>query len=174
MKKINIAVIIMAGSLLTGCIGEKNLEKGVELLEEQKYEEALDAFQKELEDDENLAEASRGMGIAYYEMEDYEKAIQSFEEALDNGAKETGTIYNFIGVSAMRLEEYEKALEAFEKGLEMEDASDELKKEMQFNSIISYEKTGNWEKAKEKVNEYLKQYPDDKKASKEAEFLESR
>ena len=49
-----------------------------------------------------LDEAYRGMGIAYFEMEEFEKAIDAFGEALDNGAEETATLYNFIGISNMK------------------------------------------------------------------------
>ena len=74
----------------------------------------------------------------------------------------------------MRMEDYEKAVELFEKGVSMEDVSEDLKKEMQYNTIIAYEKLGDWESAKTKVKEYTEQYPDDADAAKEAEFLESR
>ena len=40
--------------------------------------------------------------------------------------------------------------------------------------VVSYEKLGDWDNAKEKVSEYNEQYPGDSKAEKEAEFLETR
>ena len=49
-----------------------------------------------------------------------------------------------------------------------------MKKEMEYNVIVSYEKMQNWEKAKSKLNEYLEKYPDDETAKKEVEFLETR
>ena len=52
------------------------------------------------------------MGIAYFEMEEFEKAIDAFGEALDNGAEETATLYNFIGISNMKMENYEEAVSA--------------------------------------------------------------
>ena len=56
----------------------------------------------------------------------------------------------------------------------MEDCSDIMKREMLFNTVVSYEKLGDWDNAKEKVSEYNEQYPGDSKAEKEAEFLETR
>ena len=114
------------------------------------------------------------MGIAYFEMDEFEKAIDAFGEALDNGAEETATLYNFIGISNMKIENYEEAVSAFEKGMSMEDCSDTMKQEMLFNTVVSYEKLGDWDNAKEKVSEYNEQYPGDSKAEKEAEFLETR
>ena len=157
MKKRKIAMLVMTGVLLTGCMGTNYLEEGVSQFEEK-----------------NLDEAYRGMGIAYFEMEEFEKAIDAFGEALDNGAEETATLYNFIGISNMKMENYEEAVSAFEKGMSMEDCSDTMKREMLFNTVVSYEKLGDWDNAKEKVSEYNEQYPGDSKAEKEAEFLETR
>lgn len=169
-----IAILVMSGVLLAGCAGTNHLEEGVSLLKQEKYEEALDSFEKEVKAEKHLGEAYRGMGIAYFESDEFEKAVESFEKALENEAKETGTIYNLMGISHMRMEQYEEAVKAFEKGVTMEDCSREMKQEMQFNTIAAYEKMGDWENAKQCVKEYLSQYPDDEKAVKEAEFLESR
>ena len=175
MKKRKIAMLVMTGVLLTGCMGTNYLEEGVSQLEEKQYEEASKSFQKEIDEEKNLDEAYRGMGIAYFEMEEFEKAIDAFGEALDNdGAEETATLYNFIGISNMKMENYEEAVSAFEKGMSMEDCSDTMKQEMLFNTVVSYEKLGDWDNAKEKVSEYNEQYPGDSKAEKEAEFLETR
>lgn len=46
--------------------------------------------------------------------------------------------------------------------------------EMEYNEIICYEQTADWENAKQKITEYTEKYPDDENAKKEAEFLETR
>jgi len=174
MKKRKIAVLVMAGMLLTGCMGTNHLKEGISCLEEKKYEEAKASFQEEIDKEKNLGEAYRGIGIAYFELKEFDKAIDSFEAAIDNGAEKTGTLYNFLGISNMRVEKYEEAVKAFEKGISSEDSSDNMKQEMLFNAVVSYEKLGDWEKAREKLNEYMELYPGDVKAEKEAEFLETR
>jgi len=56
----------------------------------------------------------------------------------------------------------------------MNDISEELKKETRYNLIAAYEYAGNVDKAKEKLEEYLADYPEDESALREADFLESR
>ena len=45
---------------------------------------------------------------------------------------------------------------------------------MRFNCIFAYEKLGDMETAKSLLSEYVKDYPEDEEAAKEAEFLETR
>ena len=59
-------------------------------------------------------------------------------------------------------------------GLEQDDVSKKMKKEMKYNIIVAYEKMEDWESAEVKLEEYLESYPNDKAAKKEAEFLETR
>lgn len=174
MKKRKIAVLLMAGMLLTGCMGTNHLKEGVSYLEEKKYEEAKASFQEEIEKEKHLDEAYRGMGIACFELKEFDEAIDAFDTAIENGTEKTGTLYNMLGISNMRVENYEEAVKAFEKGMTVEDSSDTMKQEMLFNTVISYEEMGDWEQAKEKLNEYIEQYPGDAKAEREAEFLETR
>ena len=58
--------------------------------------------------------------------------------------------------------------------MEAEDVSDEMMQEMRFNEIAAYEQSGDMESAKSKLKDYTADYPDDEKAAKEAEFLETR
>ena len=86
-----------------------------------------------------------------------------------------------MGVCAMQTEDYADALSYIQSGLaladsqEGEDAPDaSLIQEMKYNEIICCERQGDWDTAKEKVAEYLADYPDDETAQKEADFLETR
>lgn len=172
MKKIVVLIIIVMSCFLFGC--SKKVEDGAALLKEEKYEEAIKEFQKSVDKKKDLDEAYRGQGIAYWELEEYEKASDCFIKALNNGAKKTGTIFNFIAIGNMKLGNFSDALNYFNLGLSMEDSSEELIKEMKYNEIVVYESMKDWESAKTKIAEYIAQYPDDEKAIKEAEFLETR
>jgi tetratricopeptide (TPR) repeat protein len=171
MKRV--ALIILALSLvLTGCAS--NTKNGVELLEAQKYEEAKEVFQKDIDKKKRLDEAYRGLGIACFELKEYEEAAKAFEAALKNEAEETASICAFLGACYMELEDYNKALDIYKKALTKENISKELKQEVQFNLIAVYEKLVDWEAAKKQVELYVKEYPEDTRVNKEADFLETR
>lgn len=184
MKKRWIAILtaaVMAASVTGGCGSLR--KSGVDALENGEYEEALADFQEMTEngDSEDAAEGYRGLGMTYYEMEDYENALEAFRNAADSGAEQTVQMYNLMGICAMQTEDYESALDYFQSGLAListsdgsEEADEELVREMKYNEIICYEQQADWENAKEKVTEYLEDYPDDETVQKEAEFLATR
>ena len=72
----------------------------------------------------------------------------------------------------MKQEKYDEALEAFEAGLAV-GGSDYLQ-ELQYNRIVANEYLGNFSQAKSLMEEYLQTYPDDAKAKREYEFLQTR
>lgn len=170
MKKLIVWTLMLL--LLTGCAG--NVKSGVALLGEKKYEEAVTAFQKDIKKGRNLGEAYRGLGIAYFELQEYESATEAFETALENETKETAVIFGFLGACYLELEEYNRALDVYEKALDQDDLTSELEQEIQYNLIALYEKKGDWKAAKKQMEKYIKNYPDDARVEKEAEFLETR
>lgn len=177
--KKSIAVLMICGVLLTGC--SNPVESGTELLEQKEYTQAVDAFDEAIEKWDGkekyadaVAEAYRGKGIAYFEQKDYNSAKEAFLKALDEGTKQTGTIYNFLGICEMNLNNPTDAISYFQQGITCEGSSAELIQEMEFNQISAYEQLKDWENAKTKMAEYIARYPDDSEAAKEAEFLETR
>lgn len=175
MKKylVILATVITSILLLGGC-GKNPSEEGLELLQEGQYEAALSKFEEAIEDEKNIDDAYRGVGIAKWELEDYEGARDAFENALSNGTEETATIYHFLGSCELRLENYKMALNYFRLGMLQEDCNEEMMQEMRFNEIVALEKIGDWESARTELNEYIVDYPEDERAVKEAEFLETR
>lgn len=184
MKK-GIICILLAICLLSGCGKTNYIEEGTQKLEAQQYAEAVSSFEKSLEEKEDIAEAYRGLGMAYYEQQDYKKALDAFRKVLDNEGDATAALYNFIGVCSMQTEDLSGAMDAFQKGIDLakskdgkqdKDAPDasEVVQEMKFNQIVCYEKQADWENARAKAEEYIAEYPDDGIAQKEAEFLRTR
>jgi Flp pilus assembly protein TadD, contains TPR repeats len=168
-------IIILVGILCVLLMGCK--EEGptiVELLESGEYETAISKLEIMIEREDNVGEAYRGLGIAYWELEEYQKARGAFEYALASGEEETGIICNFIAVCDLRLGHIESARQWFERGLAKENNAPELIREMEFNQIAVYQKQGDFETAKEKLAIYVEKYPDDIEARKEADFLETR
>lgn len=185
MKK-GIICMLLAAFCLTGCKEKVNyIEQGTLQLEEQQFEEAVSSFQKSLEQEEEVAEAYRGLGMVYYEQQDYEAARDAFSKVVDNEGDATPVLYNFIGVCALHLDDTQGALDAFQKGIVLAAQSDgkkdedtpdyaEVVREMKFNEIVCYEKQQDWENAKSKAEAYIIEYPDDMEMQKEAEFLRTR
>lgn len=174
MKRIRIVLSVMiAGLWLMGC-GSNPSEKGIEYLENGQYKEAVEQFEKAIEKEVNIGDAYRGIGIAKWEQADYEGALEAFENALEHGAQKTATLYNFLGCCELRLNAPEMALNYFRIGVELEDGSEELVREIRYNMIAAYEQAKDWESAKTKLREYIADYPDDAVAQKELEFLGTR
>lgn len=162
--------VFLAVSGLTGC-GPKSVEEGLVLLEDGDYKRAVNKFKEAVDNDKDLGEAYRGIGIAKWELGEYEAARNAFASALENGAEKTGTLYNFLGNCEMQLDNPKAALNYYNLGIASEDCSGEMLQEMRFNEIAAYEQCGEWENAKTKLAEYLEDYPEDTRAVKEAEFL---
>ncbi len=158
--------------LLAGCAS--GYRSGVKDLEDGEYEAAIEDFTNEIEEEKNVAESYRGIGLSYWEQGNYTSAAEAFTQALDAGAEETATIYGLLGNCQYLTGEYESAISSYEKGLKLGDGSDELNQSMSFNIIAAYEKLDDFDSAKERLSEYTKQYPDDEAARKEAEFLETQ
>ena len=164
---------LLAVCILAGC-GRNIPEEGLELLKNGDYEKAAETFQEAVEEEQNIGEAYRGIGIAKWELKEYSESKEAFLMALENGAEKTGTIYNFLGNCEMILDNPSGALNYYRLGIASEDCKEELLKELKFNEIAAYEETGDIESAKTLLAEYTKAYPDDERAAKEAEFLETR
>lgn len=172
MKKILLSMMLIGVFVLCGCAN--NVKTGVELLEERKFEDAKISFQKEIEKEKNFDEAYRGLGIACFELGEYEEAASAFESAIKNETEETASLLGLMGACYIEMSDYEKALDVYTKALADEEITEELKQEIQINLISVYENMGNWDAAKKQMETYTKNYPDDTRVDKEADFLETR
>lgn len=85
-RKIPAALALAAALALTGCSAdrqaEENLNVGAEALQSAAYEEALTAFKSTADGGAHLAEAYRGMGIAYMGLGELDTAVTAFDAAL--------------------------------------------------------------------------------------------
>ena len=117
------------------------------------------------------ADAYLYLGKAYEATGDYNYASSVYNSFL---AKDTShaEIYNQLGLCEMAKGEYEKALAAFQSG--MKAANNNIQQTLAFNEIVAYEYLGEFDKASVLMKTYLQNYPDDKKAQREAEFLSTR
>ena len=174
MKRGKALLAIFSAGLLLNCLWESFGKKESSILKKGEYDQAVEQFEQAIEKNKNTGDAWRGIGIAKWEQKDYKGARNAFRKALDNNAEKTGTIYNLIGNCDLKLGKAKEALNYYNLGLEQDDVSKKMKKEMKYNIIVAYEKMEDWESAEVKLEEYLESYPNDKAAKKEAEFLETR
>ncbi|MDD2355179.1 MAG: tetratricopeptide repeat protein [Lachnospiraceae bacterium] len=72
----------------------------------------------------------------------------------------------------MQLGEYEKALNDFQIGQKIDNNG--VMQDLLYNEIVAYEKLGQFSKAEEMMQSYLKSYPDDQDAQREQLFLQTR
>ncbi len=77
--------------------------------------------------------------------------------------------YNRQGKKKMAEGNYAEAISDFTKGLELEQVTNE--QELRSNLIAAYEYSGDFEKAKELMQEYVTDYPGDEAAAREYLFL---
>lgn len=173
-KRLRLLCLFLMMGLLVACTKKNPGKEGLAYLEEGNYESAIEEFEKAVEKEVNVGDAYRGIGLAKWEMGDYEGAAAAFESALQNGTKETATIYNLLGLCKLNSGSYESGIQYFEQGIDLGEGSGELMKEMRYNQIAAFEKKGDFESAKVKLASYIADYPEDEKAKKEHDFLETR
>lgn len=176
-RLLSLLLLGCAGALTSGCVN--HMKEGTQLLEKQQYEKALEQFEKAAQD--KPAEALRGQAMALFALEDYEGAATAIRSAVEKGAYETPQLYNMLAVCGMKRDDFASALDAYNTAMALletrqgkETINEGLLREMRFNQIVCLEKTANWDQAKEKIQQYLADYPDDEQAKSEAVFLSTR
>lgn len=132
------------------------------------YKQAYDYLERARRD--GTREACYYLGRSYEATGDYNYALSVYENYI-NTVEEDALIYNQIGLCRMKTEDYEGALAAFQSGMQLDN---ELKAELAFNEIVAYEYIGDFKNAKVLMEDYISQYPDDKNAQHEYEFLKTR
>ena len=92
---------------------------GAALNDIQRYDEALDAFNKAIELDGTVPDYWFNKGNVLNNLGEFEQALDAYQEAVSLEPAPLG--YNHIGLLYMRLQDYENALKAFESVLELND-----------------------------------------------------
>jgi Flp pilus assembly protein TadD len=100
---------------VTGDVGDFN-DKGDELYNQERYQEAIEWYDKALAIDPNYTRALNGKGNALLNLEKYQEAIEWYDKALAIDPNYTRAFYN-KGNALNRLERYQEAIEYFDKAL---------------------------------------------------------
>ena len=133
------------------------------------YAKAEEALTKAVQ--EGCQEALPMLGKLYLETGDLSGARRLYQDFLESGERPAAA-YNGLALCDIQQEEYESALDNIRQGIACQDT--EVMRDLLFNEIVVYEKQLDFQTAKEKMQEYLKQYPKDEEALRENEFLQSR
>ncbi len=110
------------------------------------------------------------LGQSYEALNDSAYALTLYEEYIKESP--SAAIYNQMGLCYAGKGDYENALASFEKGLSVE--GNAYRQELSYNQIVAYENLGDFDSAKKLMKTYLEQYPDDERAQREYEFLQTR
>lgn len=102
----------------------------------------------------------------------YKQAIEYFETFEESGGMVSGMFYNQLLTCYLNKKEYDKAKNTLKKAKKYSDVS--IEQQLLRNEIILLEKTGDFNEAYEKMKKYLKRYPDDADAQRDATFLKTR
>lgn len=111
------------------------------------------------------------LGKLYEAQENTAKAGEMYEAYIETHSDDTETL-NALGCAKMETGDYEKALVFFQAALKNENPVN--KRELLRNEIAALEYTLDFAQAREKMESYLADYPDDEEAAREYEFLKSR
>lgn len=107
---------------LTGCRGTDNQETssvvlGMNALQEQAYESAIEYFNGSIAEEKELEQAYRGLGMAYMSQGEYEQAKDAFIKALQSASGGVGKleidISCYLASAYYHLQDYENALETY-------------------------------------------------------------
>jgi len=134
------------------------------------YKTALEQFENSVK--AGFVEGNYYMGEVYRMKKEYAKALSYYDQYIKSGKSPTAKAYNQAAVCLIKNGTYDKALEYLKLGLTLEDMSCEqllLK-----NEIVTFEHMSEYKKADEVLQNYLKDYPDDKTAVREEIFIDSR
>lgn len=196
LRKCKVVLLLLSAVLvLSGC-GNNNsyLKKGVKALEHENYSEAVQCFEDMIEaekeyepkkdkqklvQENNLFEAYKGIGTAYFETKEYDKALEAFEKCMKLEGTKTPVMYRNIAVCASMTSDYKKATEYAEDALSLisenkDFDNDEIREELYFIVIQNYEADGDFDSALDWAEEYNEFYPGNEDMEKEIMFLQTR
>ncbi len=144
-------------------------ERGRVCYELKDYAQAQEELSKAI--NEGSTDAMLMLGKVYLEQNDSASARSMYQDYLKSD-EHKAKAYNGLAMCDIADKNYDSALDYIEQGLAEDDSKEE--QSLLYNEIVVYEYKEDFDTAKEKMEEYLKTYPDDEEAQRENEFLSTR
>ncbi len=148
-----------------------NYDKGRISFYLQDYDSARNFLEEARTESSGNADVILMLGRTYEVLGDYNYASSVYLNYLKNDTTQVD-VYNQLGLCEMKMKDYQTALEAFQSALAVE--NNDLMQTLQYNEIVAYEYLGEYKQAAVNMEKYLALYPDDAKAQREYEFLQTR
>ncbi len=123
-------------------------------LSKEKYDKAIESYEKAIAINPKKDETYYNMGNAYVEQGEYDKAIESYEKAIEINPKDDESYCN-MGIAYVKQGEYDKAIESYEKAIEINPKRDET----YYNMGIAYVEQGEYDKAIESYEKAIEINP---------------
>ena len=190
MKNFKIKTLyVLVFIFLTACSNSKIAQYksyGIDYLENSNYEEALSYFDQALKLGDGEVSATQYELLLYkaeclFMLNRYDEAKKIYEnlKIIDGKNKTFNELYDNLSSIANLVDfkiaidnnELEKAEEIL---LNLKQLGLEHEKSVMYNQAVLYEKKGEWTNALNAFNYFLKQYPDDKDALHEIEFINAQ
>lgn len=188
--KIKICIIsILIITILSSCSNNKILEyrnEGINSLRNEQYVDALNYFNMAIQSGKGEVGKVQYDILLYkaeclFMLNEYDKAKNIYDtlykiNSKNKQYKELHTILESIDSiisfkDALNNNQIDEASEMFEK---LRNTQVEHDKSVVYNQAILYEKKGLWRDALNTLNYYIKQYPDDKDALHEIDFINAQ
>ncbi|MEQ8168925.1 MAG: tetratricopeptide repeat protein [Candidatus Eremiobacterota bacterium] len=168
MKKLIILIAIALTLLLPVLSEETNWNtKGLELYKKGQYKEAVECFNRVLNDDPKAFKVWNNKGNALYKLGNYEKALLCYDKALEVSQDYSNAWYG-KGCTLLQVKKYEEALACFNRVLALNpDDGDAKKKKENIISLMEIRDTktieewfnrGNYLYIQEKYEEAIEYY----------------
>ena len=161
MKK-NITLFIMTISVCLMCLGcgkaDDAYKKGMKLAEALKYEKSLPYFEEAIREDDGQGDYYLSYGMTLNHIEKYDDAKQVFLKVLKKDIlkeSQKKQVYYGLGLAYFGLGEFKSTIKYVDKALKM-DVLEDMDEEISYTKIVSYDRLGEYSKARNLCESILK------------------
>ena len=117
----------------------KNVRKGNDFYEEEKYVESEVEYRKGLEKNQKSFEGNFNLGNALYRQEKYPEAAQQFQNAIsyiDNDKQKFAASYHNMGNALLKANKVQESIEAYKQALRANPKDDETRTNLAYAQTL--------------------------------------